>query len=123
MIKDKRTSLSKKTFIENTGKYKIIYLRYSVQTCTDFKVFKNEMITIQSNIQNLKTHIKSKLTSIQQEMSSLDEDVNLYSDRMTDWCTKVTINEYPALSHYKQSTSFVKHRVKVRTIIYVSFVF
>lgn len=82
----------------------------------DFKVFKNEMITIQSNIQNLKTYIKSKLTNVQQEINNLDEDVNFYSERMNDWATKVTINEYPSISHYKQSTAFIKHRVKVRII-------
>lgn len=78
------------------------------------------MITIQGNIQKLKTHIKSKLCSVHQEINNLDEDVNLYSERMNDWCMKVTIHEYPTISHYKQSTTFIKHRVKVRSLYFIA---
>lgn len=71
------------------------------------------MIAIQNNIQNLKCHVKSKLSNLQQEIDNLEEDVNLYSEKMIDWDTKVKINEYHSISQYKQNALFIKHRVKV----------
>lgn len=71
------------------------------------------MIAIQNNIQNLKCYVKTKISILQQEMNNLEEDVNLYSDKMLEWETKLKINEYHSISQYKQNATFIKHRVKV----------
>lgn len=73
------------------------------------------MIEIQTNIRNLKCHVKLKLTVLQQEIDNLEEDVNLYADKMIEWERKVKINEYQSISQYKQNATFIRHRVKVCT--------
>lgn len=71
------------------------------------------MVAIQDNLQNFKTYIKSNKFKLLKEVNNLEEDVNLYSEKVSDWSTKVKVNEFPAVSNYKQNAMFIKHRVKV----------
>lgn len=71
------------------------------------------MIAIQDNINNFKIHVKSKICSLQEEIHFLEEDVSFYSVKVDEWSKKVVINEHPSVSQYKQSATFLKHRVKV----------
>lgn len=70
------------------------------------------MVDIQDKIHTIKTEVKMKIYSLKDEINNLEEDVNYYSNKMTDWSTKIKLNELLPSSHYKQNI-FLKHRVKV----------